>query len=294
MLVITNAKAGTTDAENVRRAVDALRAGGTEEVTVVPCAEPDQLDKLLAEHDATTVVAAGGDGSIHALVRALHRRGELDRRTVGLLPLGTGNDLARNLGIPLDPGEAARLLLTGRPRELDLLVDDGDDIAVNAVHVGVGAAAAAAATRFKPYLKTAAFPVGAVLAGIRHPGWRLRVEADGETVADDRVLMVALSNAPAIAGGAGRLAPGASPRDGLLDLVVSAATGPVARVGYALGLRDGTHQHRADVVRRTATRVTVRGEPFPINSDGEVSGPVEHRTWTVSPRAWRIVAPPVT
>ncbi|MFI6518644.1 diacylglycerol/lipid kinase family protein [Spirillospora sp. NPDC050679] len=289
MLIITNANAGTMDDATVRRAVEIL--GG--DVEVRSCGAPADMDEILdgLSDGEETVVAAGGDGSLHRLVETLHARGELERRVVGLLPLGTGNDLARNLGIPLEPDAAARALRDGRIQELDLLVDDEGGVVVNAAHVGVGATAAGTASRFKPYLKTAAFPVGAVLAGVRSRGWRLKVEADGEVVADRRLLMVALSNASGIGGGAAQLAPEGSPRDGRMELVVSAATGPMARVGYALGLRDGSHRERDDVVVRPVKSVTISGEAFPANLDGEVAGPYTSRTWTVRHRAWRIIVP---
>jgi diacylglycerol kinase family enzyme len=104
--------------------------------------------------------------------------------------------------------------------------------------------------------------------------------------------MVGLSNAPGIAGGSARLAPDASPGDGRIELVVSAATGPLARVRYALGLRSGAHKHHDDVVYTAVTNATVSGEEFLVNSDGEVSGPYTRRSWRLLPGAWRIIAPP--
>jgi YegS/Rv2252/BmrU family lipid kinase len=289
MLIITHGGAGRHDDATLESAIAELRGG--DPVTVLRCRTPDELGKALDEHGDETVVAAGGDGSIHQLVATLYSRGELDRRTVGLLPLGTGNDLARNLGIPLDPQEAARLIREGRARELDLLADEDGGVVLNAVHVGVGATAARHAARFKAWLKSAAFPVGAVLAGARSSGWRLRVEADGKVVTEEKLLMVGLSNAPGIAGGSARLAPDASPGDGRAELVVSAATGPLARVRYALGLRKGAHKHHDDVVYTAVTSATISGEEFLVNSDGEVSGPYTRRSWRVLPKAWRIITP---
>jgi diacylglycerol kinase (ATP) len=55
--------------------------------------------------------------------------------------LGTGNDFARGVGIPVDHYSAARLIRTGEPQSVDLIVDDADGVVVNAVHVGAGAEA---------------------------------------------------------------------------------------------------------------------------------------------------------
>ncbi|MCP9951368.1 hypothetical protein LUX33_25045 [Actinomadura madurae] len=113
MLLFTNANAGTHDAETVEKVAGLLRDAGRD-VTVCPSASSGDLDQALDGDRDAVAVAAGGDGSINRLVGALYRRGELDR-TVGLVPMGTGNDLARNLGVPLDPEDAARLLLDGGP-----------------------------------------------------------------------------------------------------------------------------------------------------------------------------------
>lgn len=58
------------------------------------------------------------------------------------MPLGTGNDLAGFVGLPTDAAEAARVVIAGTAREMELLVANDGQVAVNAVHVGIGAAAA--------------------------------------------------------------------------------------------------------------------------------------------------------
>ncbi|MDN3351123.1 diacylglycerol kinase family protein [Actinomadura sp. DC4] len=125
MVIITHGGAGRYDDETLDKATGEL---GGEPVTIRQCGTAEELGHAPDRKDPgdETVVAAGGDGSIHRLVAALYERGELDQRTVGLLPLGTGNDLARNLGIPLDPAGAGRVLGDGEVRELDLMVDEDD------------------------------------------------------------------------------------------------------------------------------------------------------------------------
>jgi diacylglycerol kinase family enzyme len=237
-------------------------------------------------------VIFGGDGSLHALVAALDDRGELANRPAGLIPLGTGNDFARTLGLPLDPEAAARVVLSGHRRTLDLLRDDRGGIVVNAVHLGVGAEASRQAAPLKPWLGRSAYAVGGVLAGLRVRGWQLRVTVDDERVADGgrRVLMVGIGNGVTIGGGT-PLLPDARPGDGAVDVVVSFATGPFSRLRYANLLRSGSHLARRDVVHRHGTSVTVQGDPVPVNADGELGGPHARYEWRLHPEAWHIIAP---
>jgi YegS/Rv2252/BmrU family lipid kinase len=290
LLVVTNAAAGGTDDEQVEAALAVL--GSATDVRREVCAEPEDLGRVLDGLGERTLVVVGGDGSVHTAVAALHDRGELSAdRPIGLVPLGTGNDLGRTLGIPLDPAAAARALLAGSVRPLDLVVDDAGGVVVNAVHLGVGAEAAEKASALKDRLGRAAYAVGSIAAGAGVTGWHLQVVVDGVAVEVDReVLMVAVANGRTIGGGA-PLAPDASPDDGLVDVVVATSTGPLARLGFAVALRDGEHVERDDVLVVRGRSVRVSGDPFPLNADGELAGPVPARTWTVRPAAWSVLVP---
>ncbi|MBB6346988.1 diacylglycerol/lipid kinase family protein [Nonomuraea muscovyensis] len=290
LVAIANSSAGSADDEALSRALAELAEHA--DTVNVQIGDPAELKGLLAEHPGRDPVVLGGDGSLHCLVTALAERGELDSRTVGLVPLGTGNDLARALGVPLDPVAAARVAATGEPRPLDLLRDDDGGIVVNAVHAGVGVEAAQTAQPLKPVLRRFAYAAGSVIAGVRTKGVPLRVEVDGEVVADGRrrVLMVGVGNGRTIGGGT-PITPDASPADRLADVVVSFATGPLRRLGYGVMLRLGRHTRRPDVVTARGSRIRVCGPPVHVNADGELSGPYTTRTWTVVPHAWQLTLP---
>ncbi|MET7424446.1 diacylglycerol kinase family protein [Dactylosporangium sp. NPDC005555] len=290
MLVVTNELAGRTEAEAVEAVLDVLREAG--EVETVTCGDEGDIDRILDARGGRRLVVVGGDGSLHTMVGALLRRGEAGTCEVALIPLGTGNDFARGVGIPVDDlAAAARIAAGGTARPTDLIVGDGGGVVINAVHVGAGAEAALKAKPLKKLLKIAAFPIGAVLAGFTARGWRLRVTVDGAVVARGRrrVLMAGLSNAPTIAGGTGELGPGADPTDGFADVTVSFAVGPFARVGYALALRKGRHPGREDVAHLRGRDVRIEGDPFHVNADGELTGPFRARRWTVAEGAWLLV-----
>lgn len=302
-MVITNADAGTADDEALETALGVLRGNATVEVHAT--ASPEDLDAVLDELGDLgdrRVVVVGGDGSIHAVVAALHRRGELAGRTLGLIPLGTGNDFARTLGLPLDPAEAATVIATGDVRTVDLLVDDLEAVTVNAVHLGAGAEAGEKGARWKSRLGSVGigkvnlgkigYPIGALQTALNPPTLRVCVEVDGDVVVDvdHQVLMVALGNGASVGGGT-ELTPDAHPFDGLVDVLVATPVGTLSRLGYALRLPFGRHEEHADVQIVRGRSVRVSGCEFTCNSDGEIDGPVRSRSWRVLPSAYSMVVP---
>ena len=290
LLLISNAEAGTTDSENVEKALSVLRAAA--DVEACATSNPGELDGVLHRRGSRRVVVAGGDGSLHAVIAALHRRQELHDVVLGLIPLGTGNDFARGAGIPLDPEEAARVVLKGDARAVDLVVDCVGSVVVNNVHIGVGAQASRKAHKWKRRIGRLGYGVGALLAAVNPPFVRLRIEADGEEVADfaHPILMVSIGNGPTVGGGA-EVTPEADPSDGKMDLMVSFAIGPMARLGYAAQFRLGRHPERRDVKYLQASTVSVSGQSFYCSADGEVYGPERQRTWRIEPGAIQMMLP---
>ncbi len=300
LLVITNADAGTSDEERLAEALVVLREKAS--VEVAKTSNPGELDGVLHRAGGRTVVVAGGDGSLHAVVTALHKRRELDQTTLALLPMGTGNDFARGNDIPLEIEEAARLVLTGEPRKVDLIVDETGNVVANNVHVGVGAQASRKGAKWKTRLGTVGvgkvnlgklgYPIGAALSAFHPPSWRLRVELDGAVVNDvDRpVLMVAIGNGANVGGGT-ELNPDADTEDGLLDVMISRAVKPSAKLGYVMRLRKGEHDQRDDVVTLRGTSVKVSGDEFWLSADGEISGPERSRSWRLERAAYTMILP---
>ena len=295
LLVIANADAGGGETEALEVALGVLRE--STDVEVAKTGNPGELDGVLHRAGCRRIVVAGGDGSLHAVVNALHRRHELDKRTLGLIPLGTGNDFARTLGIPLDAAESAVALLEGEVRRMDLIVDELGGVVVNQVHAGASAQASRRGARWKSRLGPFGFgilgyPIGAALAAVKPPYVRMRIEVDGETIADmdQHVLMVSVGNGASVGGGT-ELTPDADPEDGLLDVMVSLASGAVERFAYAWQLYRGDHPERDDVLTRQAKQVTIVGEDFWLAADGEIDGPERRRSWHLESGAYAMVVP---
>ena len=300
LLVITNADAGTADDEVLNSALTILREKCSVDLQLT--SHPGELDGVLQRAGSRRIVVAGGDGSLHAVVAALHRRHQLDQAVVGLLPMGTGNDFARSLGIPLDPAEAAHVVLSGEVRRMDLIVDELGEVVVNNVHVGAGAEASRRGAGLKEKLGSIgvgrvnlgklAYPIGAAMAAFGEPSVHLHVELDGEVVTDvdHPVLMVSIGNGANVGGGT-ELTPAADPEDGEVDIMISHAVGAMAKLGYVLHLRRGEHHRRDDVQYLRGSEVTISGDAFWMSADGEVSGPERHRSWHVEPAAYSFILP---
>ena len=300
LLVISNADAGTADEESLGTALRVLREHCSVEVQTT--SKPGELDSALHRAGSRPIVVAGGDGSLHAVVAALYRRNDLKDAVLGLLPLGTGNDFARGNEIPLDVEEAAKTILEGHTRKMDLIVDEVGEIVVNSVHAGAGAQASRRGEKWKDRLHKIGvgglnlgrlgYPIGAVSAAIKPPFVRLRVEVDGEVVVDldQPILMVAVGNGPSVGGGT-ELTPYADPGSGQLDVMISRAIGPLARLGYGARLVAGRHPERDDVAYLRGSTVSVSGEAFWCSADGEIYGPERHRSWRLEPAAYSLLVP---
>ncbi len=300
LLLITNCQAGSTDNEALQQALQVLEDHFDVEVAVT--GDLVELAAVLSQRGSRDVAVMGGDGSLHAVVDILHSTGvlgtptlgtpTLGTPTLGILPLGTGNDFARGLGIPLEPAEAAQVIVNGNRCDVDLLIDDAGGVVVNAVHAGIGADAGQAARPWKRFGRIG-YVAGALIAGFTTTGDNIRVVADGLLLASGRrrVLQVGVGNGPQIGGGV-ELTPDADPTDGLADVLVSFAVGPFERLLYALHLRRGTHEERHDVSITQASTVTLTGPAFWCDADGELSGPLTKRSWTIRPQALSVFFSP--
>jgi YegS/Rv2252/BmrU family lipid kinase len=253
-------------------------------VPVYPAGDPGDAETLAAElaTEVDVLVVFGGDGTVHEVANGLPLGG--DGPLVALLPAGTGNDLARALGMPPDPVAAAGELADARPRTLDLL-DCGPRRAANGVNAGFAAAATDTLPRaLKKALGPAAYVVGGVRAGIAPPTWPARVEVDGKVV-EGEALAVVVGNGGSFGGGRW-LIPDADVGDGLLDVLVVPAAVSKAKLARHLA-RD--NRLPGDLPRLRGPAATVVTD-MPCRLDGEPA-PTPGSV-AVLPSAWKVLAPP--
>lgn len=286
VLLVTNSLAGSADDDTVEDVCDVLRTNHA--IIRETCDGPDDLRHVVDAFRGDRVITAGGDGSLHALINVLADLDRLATTAVGLVPLGTGNDFARGVGLPTDPAEAARVCARGTPAPIDAVVADDGEVTVNAAHAGMGALASERAQVAKPAVGPLAYPLAALASGITTTGYDLTVRVDGTTVHEGRTLFVLAANGPSIGGGAA-LAPTADPTDGVVDVLVIGEVAVTDRPGLALRIQRGDHMEHDDVRSYRGETLHIAGDPVDHSRDGEIRRGLREVTYTIRPSAWRLL-----
>ncbi len=227
---------------------------------------------------ADLVLVCGGDGTVTAAAAGLAGTGI----PLAVIPFGTGNLLARNLGLPMDHGEALTVALTGRDRQLDVGSANGRLFLTMA---GLGLDAKMLDGASEPVKKRFGWVayVGSALRHLWDRPMRITLRTDGEPLLRRRASGVIAGNVGALQGGL-PLLPDAQPDDGRLDLVVLTARGLGSWLGVAayvvLRRPGGTHR----VLRRTFRELRVEtGRAHLWELDGEVIGRTQQLVITVRP-----------
>jgi diacylglycerol kinase (ATP) len=242
------------------------------------------LDQASAAADsgAARIVVAGGDGSIGTAAEAASGAGV----PLAVVPVGTANDFARAVGIPLDAEQACRLAVRGaETRRLELAWIDSRPF-VNVASAGLAPVAARKASGLKRVLGALAYSVGAVGAGLGARPVRCRVRCDGESLFDGSAWQVSVAVTGAFGGGA---TVDSDPGDGRLDVVVIEARSRARLVAHAYRLRAGRVESQRSVRSRRcrAAEVDTDGSTG-FNVDGEVVDADDAR-FTVEADAFEVV-----
>jgi diacylglycerol kinase (ATP) len=300
LLVNTHCRLGR---EAFPAAREALSARGIPLAACYRLSRPRLMASVLREAlegGVRRVLLGGGDGTLNGMLPHLLGR----EVTLGVLPLGTGNDFARSLGIPPALEPACDIIAAGYTARVDVGLANGRPF-LNAASLGL---ASAIARRLTPRLKRRAgrlaYPVAAVAELWEHQPFHLRMTTDADTL-EQEVLQLVVGNGR-YHGAGNVVAPDATLDDHRLDAYLITAPSAVAGredspLGHvkdlstlariALSLRRGEHvAHPAVTALRTARLEVEATPPQDVNADGELIGRTPVR-FELLPGALRVHAP---
>jgi diacylglycerol kinase (ATP) len=258
----------------------AATAGGRVAVTMA-AGEAQELAETAAADGCPRVVAVGGDGTVQEVLNGLTARLAAPRPLLGILPAGSGNDLARTLGRPADPRAALHAALCGEPRLIDVAeaTDGSGQRRRFASAGGTGfdgqVAHALAGPRALWRRGRAGYLLSTLIELRRYRNMRVEVAWEDGNGAEARIelpaLMVAFANGQYYGGGM-RIAPAASTEDGALDLCVVGDISRLEALRQLPGIYRGAHVGHAAVRMMRARSLRIDGEAAPVHLDGEPFG----------------------
>jgi diacylglycerol kinase (ATP) len=223
------------------------------------------LARQAADEHADLVIAAGGDGTIHAVASGLIKR----ESTLGIIPMGTMNNLARSLGIPLGIAEACAIIARGETRSIDSgQINEQTFIEV----AGVGFEASLfpfAEDIIKPGLiSTMRGVILGLVTLFRFKPSRLKISLDEKNMRPYNAIQVTISNAP-FYGAHFQVGPDILMDDGLLDVFIFQNFSKLEYIRHAISIRQGRRILQPKIRRRRVKSLRVTSDaPFDIQADG--------------------------
>ena len=286
-VIIGNPNSGSAGDEGFLEGfADTLRAGGLT-VEVLNTERPDHATELAAAAGDRLVIAAGGDGTVNEVLNGLS-----EGATLGILPLGTANVLARELGLPLEPEAACGRILTGNAFRMDIgVATDGEGTGRRfACMAGIGFDADVireVGPRLKRYLRSVAFPIAALKVYLRGGLPELRV-VDGDTTHVAQFAVVANGR---YYGGEFETAEDASLTSGGLEVVLIEKVGLLARpdvLARILAKKPLDRTMKSFASGGVRAESAAGGARVPVQIDGEVWGELP-MSFRVEPAAVAVI-----
>lgn len=280
-LIILNPYAGGGRAGRLWRDIEPLLWDELGELVIAVTENPqDVAEHLDKARDAglTRVVAIGGDGTNHTIVNAIQALQAQDpaapKMTFAQLPIGTGQDFARTVGIPPNPREAVRWIAKASPRAIDLghltFVADGQQERhfLNIGSVGIGGDVDRRVNRGRSWPWS--FKLASVRAFLSYNPRHLMVRLDNELWYEGKSWLVAMANGR-IFGHGMQIAPSAKIDDGLFDVILVQDASRIETIRAFNTVYSGKHLQHPKVMHKRASSVKIESPDgiLDLDLDGE-------------------------
>jgi len=245
--------------------------------TFMPTTHPGHGVELVANTELSPfdgLIAAGGDGTVFETLNGLYKHPKTSRIPLGLLPIGTGNAFARDLGLqPSAWSDAIDLLHRGHTRQVDVghvMAADQSYYFLNIVGMGFSVEAGMAALKLK-ILGNAAYTLATLWKVLKLKSYPLELEMDGEVIHSNNVF-VTISNTR-YTGTHFMIAPDAVIDDGLLDVTLLEALPRRRLLQLFPSIYSGRHIEYREISTRKAAAINIRSpRAMLLGPDGEFYG----------------------
>lgn len=288
--VILNSSAGSVrDPDSLAKQIGELLEA--EVFLTTKAGSAARFARTAVKKGAELIVAAGGDGTLNEVVNGIGEKAGATR--VGLIPLGTGNDFARSLGLPTELEAAIDVVRAGETRAVDLVRVTSDEVRYF-INVSAGGFSGLMNEKLTPEIKRTWGPLaylrGAAAALPELRAYETTLAFDNTESLKLELYNVVVANGRYVAGGT-LIAPEASIDDGMLDIILIQKRSAPELALLAAEVALGTHLTNGAIVFRRAAKVTVNSKPgMWFNVDGELVGN-EPARFEILPRALRFMVP---
>ena len=297
-LIILNPYAGGGRAGRLWSEIEPLLWEELGELVVAVTQHPEDVAEHLDKaRDAglTRVVAIGGDGTNHAIINAIQILAEAEpsapKMTFAQLPIGTGQDFSRTVGIPSNPREAVKWIAHAQPKAIDLghlNFDEQKRHFLNIASAGIGGEVdrrVNAVKKRRPWT----FKLATIKSILTYQPQRMKVWLDDELWYDDKAWTIVVANGRVFGHGMA-IAPNAEIDDGLFEVVLIENTSRLTAVLALNTVYSGKHLLRDDVHHQQAKVVTVecQDNTLGLDLDGEYARG-EHLRFSVKPGALQML-----
>jgi diacylglycerol kinase (ATP) len=247
--------------------LDGLRAHNIEPEVWYTSAEDagEGLARKAADEHADMVIAAGGDGTIHAVASGLIGR----ESVLGIIAMGTMNNLAHSLGIPTTIEEACNVIAEGETHAIDVGKINGQ-IFLEVAGIGFEAALFPAAEEIKSsnFLKTLRGVVSGLITVFTFKPVRLKIALDDGERHQYHAIQVTICNAP-FYGAHFHAAPDALMDDGLLDVIIYRHFSKLEYIKHAISISQGRREMQPKIRRRRVKSLRITADHLvEIQADG--------------------------
>lgn len=228
--------------------------------------------------DYSVMLAVGGDGTVHEMINGLvqytvEKNPEFQSPTLGVIPIGSGNDYAKILSIPPDPAEAAKIILRGENRPMDIgeiIIDEKEKIYFhNNIGIGFDAYVNQRKNHVRWFRGSAAY-LSAVIQSVflyRHSFMKISWQQQS---LNQKTLLTHIGIGR-VSGGGFYLTPEAIPDDGVFDVCVIHSIGKLKMLKELPKALIGTHIYLKEVkIFRTPALVIESEVGIPVHADGEM------------------------